>query len=152
MAINRPTTKTIISTSNWGIPITDEVNRLTTQSNTNTTDITNLKPTAWTNASLANGWTNWGGNVQVLQYRKVGDIVYIRGGLKSPGPSGATVITTLPAGFRCSFQLEFPCTYYSGSRLVCGVTANGDGTLIAADIVPVNALLSLTVVQYSTLP
>lgn len=29
MAITRPTTKTIISTTGWGIPITDEVNRMT---------------------------------------------------------------------------------------------------------------------------
>src|SRR6188472_2661435 len=121
-AIPLPVTRTIIQTNAWGIPITNAVN-------TNTTDIANLKTAtavgAWTNASLANGWTNYGGNVQVLQYRKIGDIVYVRGGLKSPGPSGPTVVTTLPVGFRPSFQLEFPCTFYSGNRTVCAVTANG---------------------------
>jgi len=147
MAIPLPVTRTIIQTNAWGIPITNAVN-------TNTTDIANLKTatavTAWTALSLQNGWTNYGSGVQTLQYRKVGDIVYVRGGLKAPGT--ASVCATLPVGFRAPFQLEFPCTYYSGSRLVGAVTTSGDGTLNVVDTVPVNALLSLSIIAFSITP
>jgi len=89
MAIVRPVTKTLISVPNWGVPITDEVNRLTTLTGSNV-------PSAWTNATLLNGWSNHadGG----LQYRKVGDIVYIRG--RIVGVLNFTSAWNIPAGFR----------------------------------------------------
>jgi hypothetical protein len=142
-----PVTRTIIATAPWGIPITNAVNQLGT-------DVTALQgtttPTAWTALTLQNGWTNYGSGTQVGQYRKIGDMVYIRAALKAPGT--ATTIGNLPAGFRPAFQLEFPCSYYSGSRLICGVTVNGAGDVVAPDVVPVNALLSLSVIAFSITP
>jgi hypothetical protein len=102
MAINRPTTKTIISTTQWGIPITDAVNL-------NVTDIAALKTatavTAWTNLVLTNGWTNVGG-WGIPQYRKVGDMVQLRG-LVSGGAANSS-LTTLPVGFRPPDQMTLP--------------------------------------------
>lgn len=143
MAITAPIAGQPVSVENWGKPVTDEINRMTPLV---------VAATAWANATLANGWTNYGGGAQVLQYRKIGDIVYLRGSLKSPGGGAPVTITTLPAGFRPPADLEFPCTYYNVSRLVCGVIPQADGQVVARDVTPVNAMLSLTVITFSTLP
>lgn len=90
MAINRPVSKTIISTVQWGIPITDEVNRLAGLVDGNV-------PTAWITASpMQNGWVAY--DARVPQYRKIGDIVYLRGVIKS-GALGSQAFT-LPVGYR----------------------------------------------------
>lgn len=91
MAINRPITKTIISTTAWGIPITDEVNRIASLTDSRT-------PTTWTNLTLVNGWANLGGGNETFQYRKVGDMVQIRGMIT--GGAWNTTVATLPTGFR----------------------------------------------------
>ena len=92
MAISRPTTKTKISTTEWGWPITDAVNA-------NSTDIAALKAatavTAWVNCTMQNGWVAYS---VAPAYRKVGDIVYLRG--NANGGTKNTVVFTLPVGFR----------------------------------------------------
>ncbi|MEP7115110.1 MAG: hypothetical protein ABI862_17735, partial [Ilumatobacteraceae bacterium] len=56
-------------------------------------------PTAWTAPALLNGWVNFGGaGNQVLQYRKNGDNVEIRGVVKSG--TIASPLFLLPVGFR----------------------------------------------------
>lgn len=56
-------------------------------------------PTAWTaTPAFQNGWANYGSGYQVAQYRKIGDIVYLRGFIK--GTVNANTIFILPAGFR----------------------------------------------------
>ena len=96
MAIIRPVTKTLISSPDWGIPITDAVNA-------NTNAIAANAPTVWTALALVNGWTNPGG--YVTQCRKIGDLVQIRGRLTG-GPMLATMFT-LPVGFRPIMPCEF---------------------------------------------
>lgn len=91
MAIIRPVTKTIISSLGWGIPITDEVNRLTTV-------VASLQPTPWAGLTLQNGWTNYGGGYDVASYRKVGDMVQVKGTVRN-GTVGQ-VWATLPVGYR----------------------------------------------------
>lgn len=54
------------------------------------------KDTGWINATLGAGWTFPSGGF--LQYRKVGDLVYIRGYLTASNAGNA--MTTLPAGYR----------------------------------------------------
>lgn len=56
----------------------------------------------WTVLSYSNNWTDFGSGFQVGQYRKVGDVVYVRGLLKrSTGtPSVGETVATLPSGFR----------------------------------------------------
>ena len=55
---------------------------------------------AWTAVTFQNGWANKGGNEQPCQYRKIGDIVYLRGMMtRNPVPF-ATAAFNLPVGFR----------------------------------------------------
>jgi len=111
MAIAPPVTSTVISTTAWGIPLTNEVNRLTTQSDAYGPRITNLETAtakgAWTTPTLLNGWLQYGSGWQTLQYRKIGDIVYIRGLIKS-GTVPSTIFT-LPTGFRPLAINQFVC-------------------------------------------
>ena len=97
MAINRPTTKTVISTTQWGIPITDQVN-------TNTNAIAALQSTAWTNMTLFNGWSNFGGSYALASYRKRGDMVDCRGTIQ--GGSSGSIFAILPTGFRSPVSLQ----------------------------------------------
>jgi hypothetical protein len=106
MAIPIPITRTKIATQPWGIPITNEVNRLTTQSDSNKLRLDALEPkvatTAWINCTLVNGWTHQAGGP--LQYRKVGDEVSIRGRVDGAGAAWLP-ITTLPVGYRAPVEI-----------------------------------------------
>lgn len=63
--------------------------------------LASVTPTAWTGVTFANSWENAAGGSQAVQYRKVGDLVSIRGQVKSTGiMSALTAMFTLPAGFR----------------------------------------------------
>lgn len=62
-------------------------------------------PTDWTPVTFTNSWVNFGGVYNTCQYRKVGDIVYLRG-LMSSGTIGLASFT-LPAGFRPPADLYF---------------------------------------------
>jgi len=137
MAINRPTTKTIISTTQWGVPITDAVNA-------NTTDVAALKTatavTPWTNLTLLNGWTNVGG-FGTAQYRKVGDMVQLRG-LVTGGAISA-VIGNLSVGFRPIVQLTVPFAQNGVGANYLSITPNGDISPAA------NGYVSLSGIQFS---
>lgn len=134
MPIPIPITKTQIATVPWGIPITNEVNRLTTVTT----------PTAWTPATLQNGWVNTGGSWPVAAYRKIGDNVQLRGMVQS-GAVG-TVIFTLPVGFRPIGSMQVPVVTGGGTYGV--ITLAADGTVTAS--VGNTASLSFTVL-FSTI-
>jgi len=55
--------------------------------------------TAWSGLSFGSGWTDYGGDYQAGQYKKVGDMVFLRGLVKRTSGTGTT-IATLPAGYR----------------------------------------------------
>jgi hypothetical protein len=57
-----------------------------------------VAPTAWTAVTFLNGWSNYGSGFQTMQYRKVGDIVYLRGFVK--GGTASTAVFALPVGYR----------------------------------------------------
>lgn len=97
MAIVRPITKTLISSATWGVPITDEVNRLSPL-------VDGRTPTVWTGVVFQNGWATAGG-WQPGQYRKVGDVVQLRGNITGTAPATAF---TLPTGFRPPTPSFFP--------------------------------------------
>lgn len=59
----------------------------------------------WLTPTLINSWVNFGGGEQDLQYRKVDDMVQIRGVVKS-GAIGS-VIAVLPVGYRPPSPLGF---------------------------------------------
>lgn len=152
MAITVPVTKTKIATAAWGIPITNEVNRLTTQSNTNTTDITNLKTatavTAWTAPSFTNGWGHHNVNAHPVKYRKVGDVVEVRG-VATGGALGSQMFV-LPAGFRPPFDIGF--VVYAGATNPGYITVDGAGSLVLQLTGTLGAFVYLDPVRYSITP
>lgn len=54
--------------------------------------------TGWANVTFQNGWVNFGGLYQTVQYKRIGRRVYVRGLMKA-GTVGA-VAFQLPAGYR----------------------------------------------------
>lgn len=56
--------------------------------------------TGWTALTLSNSWANFGGAWETAGYRRIGQVVYVRGLIKSGVTTTGTVITSLPAGFR----------------------------------------------------
>jgi hypothetical protein len=134
MAIVRPTTKTLISTTNWGIPITDAVNA-------NTTAIANNVPTAWTNPTFLNGWMSYGSGYAPGQYRKVGDMVQIRGLVKSGSLGNA--IFMLPVGYRpTTGNLQF-AVENSGGHGQLEVRTGGDVIIANLAANPSNAACNI---------
>lgn len=65
-----------------------------------------LEAPAWTAPTLLNSWVNFGGTEQVAQVRKVGDMVQLRGVIKS-GTVGFTDALVLPYGMRPPANLPF---------------------------------------------
>jgi len=55
----------------------------------------------WSSLSFGSGWTNYGGAYLVAAYKKVGDLVFVRGLVKRTSGVGTT-IGTLPIGCRPS--------------------------------------------------
>lgn len=73
-----------------------------------------VTPPAWTPVTFQNSWVNNGGVDQVCQYRKIGDIVYLRGSMGSGALS--SIAFTLPTGFRPPALLRpRPLTFTSGA-------------------------------------
>jgi hypothetical protein len=130
MAIPIPISRTKIATAPWGIPITNEVNRLTTQSDKNTTDVAALKTatatTAWAAVSLLNGWVVSPGSP--VMYRKIGDIVYLKGRMQSGAMLQNAFV--LPVGFRPPITQQFPCgSADAGGSWIFGLIEIGDTTV-----------------------
>jgi hypothetical protein len=60
-----------------------------------------LNDLAWIAPTLANGWTNYAvGTWESAGYRKLNNVVYVRGMLRPGTATAATVIFTLPPGYR----------------------------------------------------
>lgn len=66
-----------------------------------------VNPTAWVGVTFTNSWVNFGGAIQVCQYRKTGDVVQVRGAMKSGTMSA--IAFTLPSGFRPPASIAFAC-------------------------------------------
>jgi hypothetical protein len=73
-------------------------------------------------APLTNGWVAYGAPYQTPRYRKIGDIVYVEGWMKS-GTVGQ-VCYTLPVGFRPTATTQF-VTASQGAVARIGVDATG---------------------------
>ena len=72
-------------------------------------------PPAWTPCSLTNGWKNNAAE-QAAQYRKIGDVVTLRGPIDGGSLQG--VAFTLPAGFRPPVRVHHSTGSWSGSAWV----------------------------------
>lgn len=118
MAIPIPVTRSKIATATWGIPITEEVNRLTLAT----------AVTPWTGVTFQNGWVQSSGD-QACQYRKVGDVVQLRGRMTSGTMNVAAF--TLPAGFRPPAAFLLPVTAVNGGVWTTAVAyVQPDGTFV----------------------
>ncbi|OGC75282.1 MAG: hypothetical protein A2145_05425 [candidate division Zixibacteria bacterium RBG_16_40_9] len=83
--------------------------------------------TPWTAFPFAAGHENYGFGTQSVQYRKIGDIVYLRGNLKrsdNGNIGGGELLGTLPVGYRPPAQLLF-------STWSNGLTINTNGDIVA---------------------
>jgi hypothetical protein len=128
MPIPQPITQSIISTTAWGIPITDEVNRLTTEAADLRTQIEALQRTLWgpweTFPPMSAGWTLTNANIA----RTIdGKWVTMRGQITRSGAdlSGAITFGTLPAGYRPAVWSRFPAAW-SGGFIRIQISPAGD--------------------------
>lgn len=87
--------------------------------------------TSWSAPTFTNSWVNFGGVYQVAQYRKVGDMVQLRGTIKT-GTSGTSAFT-LPTGYRppAAAQWNVPG---GGSYAVLEISTAGLVTPIGAAV------------------
>jgi hypothetical protein len=67
-----------------------------------------ITPEAWIAPTLSGSWTNFGGGFQTIAYRRVGDIVYLKGLAKNASLTVPSTIFTLPAGYRPPSDTIFP--------------------------------------------
>ena len=83
--------------------------------------------TAWDGLSFGSGWANYGGAYQAGQYKKVGDLVFLRGLVARTSGVGVT-IATLPSGFRPPAQ----CLYIMNTNTGAGrLDIQTDGQIVA---------------------
>lgn len=71
-----------------------------------------LIPTPWTNMTLINGYANYGGYA-LASYRKIGDMVYVRGLIQRGGASAGVTCFVMPVGFRPPASLLVPADHNS---------------------------------------
>lgn len=89
-----------------------------------------LPDTGWKQLSLASGVSNgssgYGGS-NGLQYRKIGNHVYIRGGVSFTSTSGSKQVATLPSGYRPKYNVYSfsPMTGHNIARIM----AHNNGSL-----------------------
>lgn len=79
-------------------------------------------PSAWVTPALLNSWVAFGAPHQALRYRKINGVVYVQGFVKNGVGAAATIIVTLPAGFRpaatiTSTQTVGPGPAWTGARV-----------------------------------
>lgn len=136
MPIVPPITKTTISTVQWGIPVTDEVNRLTTESGATNSLIQSFLNPVWIPLPMAPGWDAYGGGYVQPQYIAIGKWVHLRGLCRNNTGStvnSATTVATLPAGYRPIYTTGFLGRHGGtpGAHNVIAVNVNTNGTITA---------------------
>lgn len=91
-----------------------------------TIDVDVVGRTAWTSPTMQNSWVAYGAPFGGAEYRKVGDMVQIRGVIKS-GSTTATMFT-LPAGYRPPYRVQFACA--AGGGAYGSFAVDPDGTVV----------------------
>ena len=95
-------------------------------------EITAYYDVSWTAGTLLNSWINFGSGYQDIEYRKIGDIVYVRGLVTKTADFLLNTIITLPVGYRppntvfCISSVGTNTTLGSGN---IAIATNGDLSL-----------------------
>lgn len=81
----------------------------------------------WTDASFGTGWSNYGSGYHNVGYKKVGDLVFLRGLANSGANAWSSygTIFTLPVGFRPAARLIFGTTCNSNAFCRWDITSSG---------------------------
>lgn len=87
-----------------------------------TTAEATIDPTAWTSLTLSAGWTG------TFEYRKIGDMVWLRGLNLVAGTLGVTM-ATLPAGFRPPASVVLLSACDGGAPRFVGVVVSSTGAI-----------------------
>lgn len=106
-------------------------------------------PTDWTDVTFQNSWVNYdvpGPTARDVSYRRVGDIVYLRGVMKNGTMS--TTAFNLPEGFRPGLAFDSPPANSGGAVGFVNFTLGGD----VVPFVGVNTYFFLDGLYFSTTP
>jgi hypothetical protein len=101
-------------------------------------------PTPWVAPSLGNSWVNYGGIYQTCAYRKIGDIVYLRGLVRN-GTIGAAMFY-LPVGFRVTAHTHMSAGDVNSTGGIVQTTTDG---AVFASTPSGNGWVSLDGLQFS---
>lgn len=101
--------------------------------------------TPWTALTFAASWGDFAAGWQVCQYRKIGDVVYLRG-LATPTVANSTPITTLPTGYRPPATVLLGVQCSSGVRRV---DINNAGVIIMSGATTLGDWASLNNISFS---
>lgn len=80
--------------------------------------------TGWVSLPLVNSWVHYGAPWEEGAYRRLNNVCYIRGLIRSGVTTAGTVIATLPAGFRPVSDSHIPIVS-NGVFAVINILANG---------------------------
>lgn len=101
----------------------------------------------WLPLAFAAGWTDYAAGYQPGQYRKIGDIVYLRG-LVTQVAGSTTSIATLPVGYR-PLGVELCVVMSAYGTLAARVDINPSGTINMTPAPTVGYWVALTSLQFS---
>jgi hypothetical protein len=105
-------------------------------------------PPGWTPLSFINGFSNTGGGHTPCGYRKIGDMVQLRG-MHSGGSSATANVTVLPAGFRPANAVLFAAI---ASDQPGRLQVEPDGSVHWYNANPTTSWGNLTGIQFSVTP
>jgi hypothetical protein len=101
---------------------------------------------SWIQATLVNGWVTSG---VVPSYRRIGDIVYLRGAASGTAASAGSTILTLPVGYRPPANVNTPVVAASSTLSFIAIDTNGN-------VIPTSGAnkdyISVSNVQFSVTP
>jgi hypothetical protein len=135
MAITPPVQGDIVSVQAFGIPVANEINRMTPLV---------VAPTAWTQVAFSGAWVNHSGTHPV-KYRKNGDVIEVRG--VATGGALNTTMWTFPAGFRPIHDIGF--VVYAGTTNPGYVTVDQTGAVIMQQIGTLGGFVYCDTIRFS---
>ncbi len=115
-------------------------------------DANGIVEEAWQNATLQNGWTNFGGSFATAQYYKDKEgVIHVKGAIKGGTGALGTVLFTLPAGYTPNNIRVFLAASDDagqGTSIRVDVQTNGDVVLVT----PIASTTSLLSLEFSFRP